>query len=986
MGQTGKVLVFALVLMMLVAPLALASGRASDGEVGDRDGSRGSWTVQRFIEHRIPARVNFEDSRVNASYHLSVPNSATITAASITLKGEERYSLKGTPEDFGYLGHGNIGYYGQIGKFPPTTSPSNYQNIRIDPQDETMLAMQDASVYTTETPFGANPPNYPYHHFDMMVNKTGMVRLKLDWWGWGYCTGNDTNTHGAEAYVWNYTGLEWFRFGRYEANDTVGTIRHISKELMNPDDFTDGFGHVNILVFGQHDEPQGGGWTDVGSVVTDYVSVTVLVNDVLERPVDPSLAIGAAAPFWSVSGAFTSQVTLGDGSGFKGALQTYVSSIAPAPDDLEVPLTFSVGRATWGEIRVTALSVTIREVDNQPPVFLGAREVTMTEDEDLIKAIDLHEHFDDDWNGPNLTYTVEYAENASAVEAVIHTDGRHVNLLTVADDWAGTLEFRFNATDVWGRSTVSSDFTVTVEQVNDPPVLDDPGDQFVDEDVPFELNLTYYDPDLPYGDVLSFEDDTDLFDIDASTGRIAFTADQEDIGQHLVTVVVRDSDARWQGVTFTVTVTDVNDPPVIEDPGLLSVFEDATLDFNFTVHDEDGDSDFTWLLVGGVGTMKLGRYDGRLTWIPSGDFVGVTNVSVIATDRRGSSDQINVSIEVVNVNDPPELDELRPAQLVEGQPFSYTIAFSDPDLEEDPEEGHTISIEPALFPVLPGGVIAFTPGNEHVGVHVLTVTVTDSAGATDEAEWELTVANVNERPTVEEVEDQFWREDEPVLITVHASDPDVGDVLTFSDTTSIFDIHPRTGEINFTPLQANVGTYTVRIVVTDRDGLYADVYIDVTIQAYNDPPIASIRVVTLEDRLKEGDMLSLAAEVEDDDNDMEDLSFRWTLDGKVVGEESTLVLDDLRPGEHTVSLLVNDGASDASASYTFSVEDVEDPFSWWAIVAVVIVVVVAVLGYKAFRAVQDPGAARSERLRETVREPEPVEVEDEGAFEDWSGR
>jgi hypothetical protein len=701
------------------------------------------------------------------------------------------------------------------------------------------------------------------------------------------------------------------------------------------------------------------------------------------------VAIGPAADFWSHDGAFTSTVTLDDGSGLKGALQTYIDSVAPAPGNVLVPLRFTVERSTFAEIRVTTLSVTVREVDNQPPRFLGAKEVTMAEDEDLVKAIDLRDHFDDDHQGTDLLYAVEYAANASAVEAVIHPDGHSVNLLTVADDWAGTLEFRFNATDVWGKAASSSNFTVTVEEVSDRPTLVDPGDQFLDEDGLYELNVTAVDPDIPYGDSLAFGDDTDMFDIDPATGRIAFTPVQADIGEHEVMLTVTDSTGLSDSLTVLMTVVDLNDAPVIEDPGQLEVLEDGTLDTRLIVHDEDGDTQFTWVLVGGVGSMKLGQYDGRLSWIPGGEHVGVTNVTVLCTDARGAAGQLNLSILVININDAPVLDPLDPEQLVEGSPFSHTIGFYDPDVEEDPDEDHTITIEPELFPVLPGGVVSFTPGNEHVGVHVLTVTVTDVAGVSDTLEWELTVANVNEPPTIGDVEDQTWLEGSRAVLVIEASDPDLGDVLTYSDSTSIFDIDPRTGEINFTPKQMNVGKHTLRIVVTDPAGLYADVYFEVTIVAFNDPPEVLIRVVTLKEDLEEGDQLSLASDVEDVDNKVGDFTYFWYLDGKEVGNEPTLDLNDLGPGSHRVELRVNDGDNDATASYEFDVSEVEEGFPWTRVVIAVVLVVVAVVGWKAFRAVQDTGSGR-----EVVRigpepepeEPEPSPYDDGSAFQGWQGR
>ncbi|MCK4969180.1 MAG: hypothetical protein KAS77_01585, partial [Thermoplasmata archaeon] len=343
-----------------------------------------------------------------------------------------------------------------------------------------------------------------------------------------------------------------------------------------------------------------------------------------------------------------------------------------------------------------------------------------------------------------------------------------------------------------------------------------------------------------------------------------------------------------------------------------------------------------------------------------------------------------VSIEVININDRPVLDELKPAQMVEGERFSYTIGFTDPDREEDPTEEHIISVQPELFPILPGGVVDFIPTNEHVGVHILTVTVMDAAGTTDTLEWEVTVTNVNEAPTITLVEDQVWREDRTVLLSIIASDPDKGDLLTFSDTTSVFDIDPRTGEINFTPSQMNVGKHQLRIVVTDVSGLYDEVYFDATILPFNDPPSASIRVVTLKDRLKEGDQLSLAADVEDEDNEMLDFSFFWLLDGKEVGTDPTLVLDDLKPGDHMVQLRANDGDNDAKATYEFSVEDVEEPYPWlMTLVALVIVVVVAYLGVRAFMAVQDTGSGPSAPEEPEPEEPVPSIYDEDGTFEGW---
>jgi len=972
----GKMAVLSLSVLLLVMPLAAALAGAAGNDGDDRTGDRSTWTVKRFEEHSVPVGVNFERSSENTTYHVSVPNSGTVTDASITLEGVERYSLRGTPTDFGDLPGGtHMAYRGENGDFPPVTSASNYNEFRFDGDMEDAIASLDGENVTSSTTQGLGPPpfHYPYHMFDILIDKTDMVRLEMTWNGFGQNLENDTVTNGAMMYVWNYTGTKWLLTNSYAANDSRDQVRKFSYTLMNPYDYIDSFGHVNILVFGMHDEVNAGGWPDVGYVSTDYMVVSVLRNDTLQRPGDVSMAIGDDPSIWSISGPFTGSVTLDDSHGVKAALQAYVDSIPPSPQAVSVPFVFKVGQPTWGLVRVSALSVSVREVDNQPPEFLGAEDVTMTEDVDLSRGLDLALSFDDDHNGGDLTYSLEYEENSSLVHAIIHVDGHNVNFITVAEDWSGQLIFRFIGMDVWGLSTISDDITVTVNPVNDPPWLDGMGDLFIDEDVPVELNLSFDDPDIPYGDIITFSDDSPIFNVDPTSGQIVFTPSQEDVGRYNVTITLTDSQGSTASVIFAITIANVNDRPSIVDPGTLVAFEDELFTYDFSALDEDGDQSFMWTLVGGVGTMFLGPQNGRLSWVPEGEHVGTVNISVISRDSMGAADQINVSIEVANVNDPPVLAELDRAQLTEGELFSYTVIFNDPDVQEAPPESHSFSMDPELFSILPSGIVAFTPTNDDVGTHHVNVTVTDSGGLSHTLPWEVVVININQLPVIEPVEEQIWHEDEPVLMKIIANDPDLGDRITFSDTTSMFDIDPRNGEINFTPAQNNVGKHQVRVHVQDEAGLYADVYFDVTVLSHNDAPTVTIRVETLKQHLKEGDMLSLAAVAEDEDNQKTDLHYVWFLNGKEVGEGDVLILDDLKPGHSTVELRVDDGENTVSSTHEFDVEALEETYSWfWVIMAAIAIVFVTLAGIKVFKAVQDTG--RNESIEDA---PAPEEIEDE---------
>jgi PKD repeat protein len=491
---------------------------------------------------------------------------------------------------------------------------------------------------------------------------------------------------------------------------------------------------------------------------------------------------------------------------------------------------------------------------------------------------------------------------------------------------------------------------------------------------------------VPYGDTLTFSDDTSIFDVDPTSGQIAFTPSQEEVGRYNVTVTITDGDGNSASVTFSISITNVNDRPSIVDPGPLVAFEDELFSYNFTALDEDGDRQFSWTLVGSVGSMFMGLQSGRLTWVPEGEHVGTVNISVISRDPMGAADQINVSIEIVNVNDQPVLADLGRAQLTEGELFSYTVVIIDPDLEEDPSEFHTFLMEPELFSIPPSGIVAFTPTNDDVGTHYVNLTVTDAGGLSHTLLWEIVVININQPPVIEPVEEQIWHEDEQVLLLIISTDPDLGDRITFSDTTSMFDIDPRSGEINFTPAQNNVGRHDVRIHVQDEAGLYSDVYFTVTVLSHNDAPTVDIRVETLKQQLREGDMLSLAAVVEDEDNLKSDLHYIWFLNGKEVGEGDVIVLDDLKPGNHTVELRVADGDNSVSSTYSFDVEAVEENVPWiWAVVAAIVIVIVAFLGIKVFKAVQDTGQGEEAEEEPVVEEPEDdvKEILEDNPFENW---
>ena len=75
----------------------------------------------------------------------------------------------------------------------------------------------------------------------------------------------------------------------------------------------------------------------------------------------------------------------------------------------------------------------------------------------------------------------------------------------------------------------------------------------------------------------------------SSSGLITGTPDNEDVGEHTVTVKVTDSAGESDTKTFTLTVNNVNDAPEFTFTAPSSTDEDAAFEYQLTASDIDAD-------------------------------------------------------------------------------------------------------------------------------------------------------------------------------------------------------------------------------------------------------------------------------------------------------------------------------------------------------------------------------------------------------------
>ena len=245
----------------------------------------------------------------------------------------------------------------------------------------------------------------------------------------------------------------------------------------------------------------------------------------------------------------------------------------------------------------------------------------------------------------------------------------------------------------------------------------------------------------------------------------------------------------WHGgtnVRLDVTVININDPPVASDD-IATTDEDTAVVVDVLDNDEDVDGDA--LSVSEVsdpadGTVAI-NVDETVTYTPTADFCGGDSFNYTVSDGV-LTDTARVDVTVTCINDPP---------VAEDDTFTVDDDSSDNVLDvldnDDDVDGDALSIAIVGTPdeggeaINGGDVISYTHVAGFLGTEVFTYTVDDGSGGYDTATVTVTVANINDPPTLAGLEDQLLDHTAPLSVTVdlwpYASDPESdADDLTYT--------------------------------------------------------------------------------------------------------------------------------------------------------------------------------------------------------------
>ena len=498
-----------------------------------------------------------------------------------------------------------------------------------------------------------------------------------------------------------------------------------------------------------------------------------------------------------------------------------------------------------------ALTWTVVNV-NRPPVITNPGSQTNSEGDSVSLASIVS-----DPDGDTLSFS---ATGLPAGLTISASTGEIAGNLSF--DSAGVHNVSVTVSD--GTDTDNATFTWTVNNVNRPPVITDPVDQTNTVGDSVSLTVAATDPD---GDALSFSA-TGLpagLTISASTGEIAGILASGSVGAYGVVVTVGDGSVT-DTASFTWTVKDVNQPPVITSPGNQTNNEGDSVSLTVAATDADGDTlTFSASVLPGGFTINAntGQIAGSLPF----DSAGVYNVTVTVSDGTDTDDAA-FTWTVADVNQPPVTTNPGSQSNSEGDSVSLTVAATDAD-------GDILSFSASG---LPGGLtinastgqIAGNLSFDSAGVYNVTVTVSDGTD-TDDAAFTWTVVNVNRPPVITNPGSQTNSEGDSVSLTVAATDAD-GDTLTFSVSglPGGLTINASTGQIAGSLPFDSAGIYNVTVTVSDGTDTDNAVFTWTVINVNRPPVITNPGSQTN----SEGDSVSLTVIASDPDGDT--LSFSAT--------------------------------------------------------------------------------------------------------------
>jgi len=569
----------------------------------------------------------------------------------------------------------------------------------------------------------------------------------------------------------------------------------------------------------------------------------------------------------------------------------------------------------------TSWVLTVSPVNDAPVLAeLSAQEIT--EDGSLVLVLSA-----DDIDGDNLSYSAESAD--ANVVVSVSNDSLY---MTPSVDWNGSSVITVTVDDGSGsdNSTDSGTFTLTVTPVNDVPVLADISSQSTPEETAVDVALSADDIDE---DALTFsaESDTSAVGVSITGSTLTLTPGTDFIGDAEITVTVTDGTLEDSG-SFVLTVSPVNDSPVLADISSQEIAEDGDLVIVLSADDIDGDN-LTFSAESADANVTVYVSNDSLYMTPAVNWNGSSVITVTVDDGSGSDNATNTglfTLTVTPVNDAPVLTDISAQNTPEET--AVDVALSADDIDEDALTYSAVSDTSAVQVLVTGSTLTLTPQTNFIGGATITVVVMDTS-LSDTGSFTLSVNPVNDAPVLTDLTDHEIIEDSSLVIVLSAEDID-GDNLTYSAVSaeSAVGVIVSNDSLYMTPSADWNGSSVITVTVDDGSGednaTDSDTF-TLTVLPVNDAPV--LADISAQNTPEETavDVAFSADDIDEDALTYSAVSDTSAVQVSVTGSTLTLSPQTNWNGVALITVIVNDSTETANStdttSFHLTVTPVNDP-------------------------------------------------------------
>nr|WP_070959907.1 LamG-like jellyroll fold domain-containing protein [Hyphomonas sp. Mor2] len=405
--------------------------------------------------------------------------------------------------------------------------------------------------------------------------------------------------------------------------------------------------------------------------------------------------------------------------------------------ELTVTATDSGGLSTTETFTIDVLDV------NEGPRDLSLDGTSVSEN-DAGVVVGTLTSFDPD-DGDSITYTLS-DDRFEVVDGQV----RLIDGVSLDHEEAATIELTVTATDTGGLSTTET-FTIDVLDVNEGPrdlALD--GTSVSENDAGAVIGtLSSFDPDD--GDTVTYNVSDDRFEVVDGQVRLVdgVSLDHEEAASIELTITATDSGGLSTTETFTIDILDVNEGPsdLALDGATVAENETGAVVGTLSAYDPDDGDSVTYT----VSDDRFEVVDGHVRLVDGVSLdheeAASIELTVTATDTGGLSTTETFTIDVLDVNEGPSDLALDNSSVAENDAGAVigTLSSFDPDAGDSV----TYTVSDDRFEVVEGRLQlaeGISLNHEETDSIDVTVTATDSEGASISEIFTISVEDVNEAP------------------------------------------------------------------------------------------------------------------------------------------------------------------------------------------------------------------------------------------------